>query len=72
MKRIIGILALVACVAAFTTSCNKKCNCKTYALGVVVSEDEVELDKDTYKKCSDLNTFATDDNGQNKTGLECK
>ncbi len=73
MKRIIGILALVACVAAFTTSCNKKCTCKTYAAGVVVStQEDVELDKDTYKKCSDLNTFVTDSNGENKTGLECK
>ena len=72
MKRIIVILALVACVAAFTTSCNKKCTCKTYAAGVVLRTDEVELDKDTYKKCSDMNTFVTDDNGQNKTGLECK
>lgn len=71
MKRIIGILALVACVAAFTTSCNKKCTCKTYAAGVVVhTQEDVELEKG--KKCSDMNTFVTDDNGENKTGLECK
>ncbi len=71
MKRIIGILALVACVAAFTTSCNKKCTCKTYAAGVVVNtQEDVELEKG--KKCSDMNTFVTDNNGENKTGLECK
>jgi len=56
-------------VAAVTTSCNKKCTCKTYAAGVVVTTTEdVELDKDTYKKCSDLNTYSE----ALSTGVKCE
>ena len=69
MKKLLLALAVVATVACFS-SCNKKCTCKTYALGVVVStQDEVELDKDSYKKCSDMNTVVTTDNKKN--GIEC-
>ena len=67
MKRIIGILALVACVAAFTTSCNKKCTCKTYADGAVLRTYEQEIDKG--QKCSDYTNILIEDP---KTGLECK
>lgn len=58
-------------VAMFTTSCNKKCTCKTYLNGVVMTTSEdVELDKDSYKKCSDMNTIVTV--SDKKNGMECK
>lgn len=70
MKKIVLALAAIAMVALFTTSCNKKCTCKTYAAGVVVTTaEDVELDKDSYKKCSDMNTVVTI--AEKKTGLEC-
>ena len=70
MKKIVLGLAAIAMVALFTTSCNKKCTCKTYAAGVVVTTTEdVELDKDSYKKCSDMNAIIIADP---KTGLECE
>ncbi|MBQ1409324.1 MAG: hypothetical protein IIY87_06165 [Bacteroidales bacterium] len=70
MKKVVLALAAVAVVACFSlTSCNKKCTCKTYAAGVVVqTTEDVELDRDTYKKCSDLNTIVVSDP---KTGMEC-
>ncbi len=70
MKKLLCAVAVLATVAAFT-SCNKKCTCKTYASGVVVTTTEdVELEKG--KKCKDMNTYVIDSNGENKTGLECK
>ena len=70
MKKVLLALAVVATVACFS-SCNKKCTCKTYALGVVTSTTEdVELDKDSYKKCSDMNTIVTIEGTKN--GMECE
>ena len=69
MKKIVLALAGIATVALFS-SCNKHCTCKTYAAGVVVdTQEDVELDKDTYKKCSDMNAIIIADP---KTGLECE
>lgn len=69
MKKFLIALAAVATVACMV-SCNKTCTCKTYAAGVVVStQEDIELDKDTYKKCSDLNAIALSDP---KTGVECE
>lgn len=71
MKKIVLALAAIAMVAMFTVSCNKTCTCKTYAAGVVVTtHEDVELDKDSYKKCSDMNTVVTV--AEKKNGLECK
>lgn len=71
MKKIVLALAAIAMVAMFTTSCNKKCTCKTYLNGVVMTTSEdVELDKDSYKKCSDMNTIVTV--SEKKNGMECK
>lgn len=60
MKKVLCILAAVAMVAVFSTSCNKKCTCK-YPDGTSVTFDLKKL-QDTYaylgvdiKKCSDLN-----------------
>jgi len=70
MKKIVLALAAIATVACFT-SCNKHCTCKTYVAGVVTSTTEdVELDKDSYSKCSDMNTVV-EINGT-KNGIECE
>ena len=71
MKKVVLALAAVAMVACLA-SCNKNCTCKTYAAGVVVSTaEDVELDGDTYKKCSDMNNVANIE-GVGKSGLECE
>lgn len=71
MKKALVLFAAVAFLAAATTSCNKHCTCKTYLNGVVTSTTEdVELDKDSYKKCSEMNTLTTV--ADKKNGLECK
>jgi len=68
MKKIALAMAAIAMVACFA-SCNKKCTCKTYAAGVVVdTKEEVELDKDSYKSCSDMNAIVV---ANPKTGVEC-
>lgn len=54
MKKIICICAAGLMVAALSTSCNKKCECKSYIGGVVTSTYEIELEKDHH--CSDYNT----------------
>lgn len=70
MKKVFLALAAIAAVACMT-SCNKTCTCKTYVMGVVATTTEdVELDKDSYKKCSDMNTVVMV--GDKKNGLECE
>ncbi len=70
MKKIACIAAACLMVAGLSTSCNKVCTCKTYVLGVVATTTEnVELDKDSYKKCSDMNTVVLI--GDKKNGIEC-
>lgn len=70
MKKMILSLAAIAAMAGLC-SCNPTCTCKTYANGVVVStKEDVELDKDSYKKCSEMNTIAT--LAGKKNGVECK
>lgn len=70
MKKIMAIFAAALMLTGVGASCNKKCECTTYAVGVVVGEPyEVELDKDSYKKCSDMNTVTM--LGGVKTGIEC-
>ncbi len=69
MKKVIVCLAGIAFLASLA-SCNHTCTCKTYAAGVVINTNEdVELDRDTYKKCSDMNTIATI--AGTKNGIEC-
>ena len=72
MKKLLVILAAAALLFAMS-SCDKTCTCKAYLGGNVVKEYPVELDKDNtdIKKCSDMNTYVTDNEG-NKTGVECK
>lgn len=69
MKKVVLALAVIATVACFS-SCNKNCTCKTYAAGVVMGNpEEIELNKDVYKKCSDMTKIIVADP---KTGLECE
>lgn len=67
MKKVLCIVAATLMIAAVSTSCNKKCECKTYAAGVVISTNTMELDKG--KKCSDYTGLISEDP---KTGVECK
>jgi len=70
MKKVMAIFGAALLLAGVATSCNKKCECKLYVGGVVTTTSEQELDKDSYKSCSELNTIV-DINGT-KNGLECK
>lgn len=70
MKKVMAIFGAALLLAGVATSCNKKCECKTYLAGVVVGDPtEMELDKDSYKSCADMNTVVEVDG--KKTGLEC-
>lgn len=69
MKKIILTLAAVAVVVCMG-SCKKTCVCKTYVAGVAGPEKEVDLDKDNFKKCSDMNTLA--EVAGIKSGIECE
>ena len=67
MKKVLCICAAGLLIAALSTSCNKKCECKTYVAGVVASTNTMELEKG--KKCADFTVLASEDP---KTGVECK
>lgn len=67
MKKVMAIFGAALLLAGVATSCNKKCECKTYVAGVVTTTTEMELDKG--KKCSDYSAIITEDP---KTGVECK
>jgi hypothetical protein len=67
MKKVMAIFGAALLLAGVATSCNKKCECKTYVAGVVTTTAEMELDKG--KKCSDYTAIITEDP---KTGVECK
>ena len=69
MKKVMAIFGAALLLAGVATSCNKKCECKTYLNGVVMSTTELELDKNSYKKCSEMNTVV-ELNGT-KNGIEC-
>lgn len=68
MKKVLCVLAAVAMVAVFSTSCKKGCTCKEYENGkVVATETFSELNKD---QCKALSLVVTTEEGKN--GLECK
>lgn len=67
MKKVMAIFGAALLLAGVATSCNKKCECKTYALGVVTKTYDIELESG--KKCADYTVLATEDP---KTGVECK
>lgn len=67
MKKIMAICAATLLLAGVATSCNKKCECKSYALGVVTKTYDIELESG--KKCADYTVLVTEDP---KSGVECK
>lgn len=67
MKKVLCVCAAALVLAFFSTSCNKKCTCKTYTAGVVVKTYEIELDKG--QKCADYTGLIVEDP---KTGVECR
>ena len=55
MKKVLCILAAVAMVAVFSTSCNKKCTCKVGGLSYTYDLKQIkDLTGVDIKKCSDL------------------
>ncbi len=69
MKKALCVLAAVAMVAVFATSCNKTCTCETYLNGKVVSSTTME-NPDKKQKCSDYTTAITV--GNVTEGVVCK
>ncbi len=69
MKKVLCILAAVALVAVFSTSCNKKCTCKGYEAGEVIAT-ATEKNPNKNIKCKDYTDVKTYDDG--KWGVECK
>ncbi|MBR6160382.1 MAG: hypothetical protein IKQ75_00775 [Bacteroidales bacterium] len=67
MKKVLCICAAGLMIAALSTSCNKKCECKAYAAGVVTATTTQEVEKG--KKCSDYTILVSEDP---KSGIECK
>lgn len=62
----LAAVAVVVCMG----SCKKTCVCKTYVAGVAGPEVEKELNKDKYKKCSDMNDVLKVSGIKN--GIECE
>ncbi len=69
MKKALCILGAVAIVAFFSTSCNKKCTCKYYEDGEVVSTETFD-NPDKNVKCKAYSYTVNDEDG--KQGVECK
>ena len=67
MKKVMAIFGAALLLAGVATSCNKKCECKTYVAGVVTTTNEIEVESG--KKCADYTGIITEDP---KTGVECK
>ena len=66
MKKVLLLLAGVALLAVFSTSCNKGCVCKTYAAGVLLSSQEVTVEDG--QTCSDYTTY----DESISTGMKCE
>ena len=67
MKKVMAIFGAALLLAGVATSCNKKCECKTYVAGVVTKTTTQEIDKD--QTCADYTQLITEDP---KTGIEGK
>ncbi len=66
MKKVLLLLAGVALLAAVSTSCNKGCVCKTYAAGLLLTSQEVEVAEG--QTCSDYTNY----DEASSTGVKCK
>ncbi len=70
MKKVIFFFSIVLMVAFFS-SCEKTCTCKTYVNGEVkATVEDVELDKDNFSKCSDMDSYVELDSEKN--GTKCR
>ena len=58
MKKVLCICAVGLLLGFFTTSCDKKCQCKNYINGALSSTDE-PFEVEAGKKCSDYNSTIT-------------
>lgn len=58
MKKVLCVCAAALMIAALSTSCNKKCECKTYVNGALVG-DATTFEVENGKKCKDYNSTVT-------------
>ena len=58
MKKLLCVCAACLLVAALSTSCNKKCQCKTYVNGALTNTGDA-FEVESGKKCSDYNSTIT-------------
>ena len=58
MKKVLCICAVGLLLGFFTTSCNKKCQCKTYVNGALTTTAD-PFEVETGKKCADYNSSVT-------------
>ena len=58
MKKFLVICAAALLLAGVATSCDKKCQCKTYVNGALSKTDE-PFAVESGKKCSDYNSSIT-------------
>lgn len=58
MKKIMVICAAALMLAGLATSCDKKCQCKTYVNGALTSTSDA-FEVESGKKCSDYNSSVT-------------
>lgn len=70
MKNKLLLFIALAVGSILFTSCHKICTCKVWAMGSAGDEYEIELDKDTYSACSDMNVYSEHEGL--KSGIECK
>lgn len=69
MRKLVCIVTACMILAFVSTSCNKRCVCKTYVAGIVTeTEDGVEIDSDVYDSCSDLDNY----NDTFNSGIKCE
>jgi hypothetical protein len=58
MKKVLAIFGAALLLAGVATSCDKKCQCKTYVNGALSETDEPFV-VESGKKCSDYNSNFT-------------
>lgn len=58
MKKLMAICAAALMLASVATSCDKKCQCKTYVNGALSNTGDA-FEVESGKKCSDYNSSIT-------------
>lgn len=69
MKKVLCVIAAVAMVAVFATSCKKDCTCKTYMNGKETASITIHADQLEAQgiKCADMSSAELDG-----VGVTCK